>query len=158
MDRQELLAILANLQAPDDEIDVRIWLIVGGDLGTPQSDQRGILLQADRHVRHFIPSATWNGRNLQAALEWCLTHNRDEIKRIAHDWGVPRFTASLDAAHMLIPKDRYLSEAREANGGEPASAKLCLRTARERPLDQDEQSKESQAQLLPCAICIAALS
>ena len=104
----ELFEQLRDLETPSDEIDIRIWLRVGERLGTSQSDGRGRLLRASRTDRHFVPSSTWNGRDLAMALDFCLTHNREEILRIAHDWGVPQFTKSLDAARLLVGPNMIL--------------------------------------------------
>lgn len=156
MHENDLIERLEHLQDPDDETDILVWLLFGTRLGVPQADRYNRLLTANRDHLHFIPSATWNGRNLAAALEWCRTNNRDEIHRVARDWGVPRFTSSLDAARMLIGDERHLSMMCEADGPHQAVAVVRPRTGV--PHDSmSEPSIQAIAGLLPCAICIAAI-
>ena len=161
MEAGQLIEALSALEAESSELDIRIWLLAGETLGTSQSDGRGRLLRADRNSIHFKPSATWNGRDLAAAFAWCLAHNRDEIIRIAHDWGVPRFTASVDAARMLISPDHYIKQLNESDGKGKNAVLLADK-------NQDQASSEDQpfiaklfpvglADTLPAAICIAAL-
>lgn len=154
-----VLERLRKLETGDDETDILIWLLVGERLGVPQSDGQGRLLRADRNERHFVPSATWNGRNLEAALEWCREHNREEIIRIAHDWGVPRFTSSLDAARMLVKPDMVIAEMREADAGTPAHARIQTRydSIHKEDGTQDFVRSEASAAMLPCAICRVAI-
>lgn len=154
-----VLQRLRTLETSNDETDVLIWLIVGERLGVPQSDGRGRLLHANRNDRHFLPSATWNGRDLRAALDWCYEHNREEIHRIAHDWGVPRFTASLDAARMLVRPDMVIAEMREADGGTPAHVRIQTRydSIHKEDGTQDFVRSEASAAMLSCAICRVAI-
>lgn len=154
-----ILECLRTSKAKDDETDILIWLLVGERLGMPQSDERGRLLHADRNTRHFVPSATWNGRDLEAALAWCREHNRDEILRIAHDWGVPRFTGSLDAARMLVAPDMFIAEMREAGADAPAYVRIQTRYDNNHK-DSGERAfirSEASAAMLPCAICRVAI-
>lgn len=157
---KEIIERLRDLEAPDDETDILIWLLVGERLGVPQSDREGRLLRADRTNRHFVPSAIWNGRDLKAALEWCRQHNRNEILRAAHDWGVPRFTGSLDAARMLVAPDMVISRMSEADAGTPAHARIQTRYD-SIPTDdrkQDLVRREAVAAMLACAICRVAIA
>ena len=144
---QEIIEQLRDAEVPSDELDILVWLTVGERLGVPQTDSNQRILIADRDRRHFVPSATWNGRDLQAALDWCREHNRDEIARVAHDWGVPRFTASLDAARMLLGSDRIITGMSEDDRS--AYAEVSNRV--------NGSESEAVARLLPCALCAAAL-
>jgi len=149
---------LKNLETSDDEIDILIWLKVGERLGVPQTDSSQRNLVADRTHRHFVPSATWNGRDLRAALEWCRDHNRNEIARVAHDWGVPRFTGSLDAARKLVRDDMVITRMREADSGTPAHARIQTRqSAVQRPDDAVFDRNEASGNTLPATICRTAL-
>lgn len=152
----DLIERLENLQGPDDETDILVWLKFGTRLGVPQTDRYNRLLTANRDHLHFLPSAIWSGRDMAAALEWCRANNRDEISRVARDWGVPRFTASLDAARMLVGDDRHLSMMREADGPHEAVAVISTRTTTDRG-NASPASIQASAGLLPCAICIAAI-
>lgn len=155
----EITQRLRRLEKPDDETDILIWLLVGERLGVSQSDGTGRLLHADRAHRHFVPSATWNGRDLAAALDWCRAHNRDEILRVAHDWGVPRFTGSLDAARMLVPEDMVIAEMREADAGSPAHVRIQTRyeSIHDSSRKPTFNRHEAGAEILPAAICRTAL-
>ena len=156
---KEIIERLRDLETPDDETDILIWLLFGERLGVSQSDGRGRLLRADRNERHFVPSATWNGRDLAAALAWCREHNRDEILRIAHDWGVPRFTGSLDAARMLVAPDMVIARMSEADGGTPAHVRIQTRydSIHKEDGTQDFVRREAGAAMLSCAICRVAI-
>lgn len=102
MTPETLANSIADLKAPSYEHDILVWLLVGERLGVPIADEEGYL--RNRRDFHFKPSEQWNGRTLEESLEWCRTHNKDEIQRCAYDWGVPHFTGNLQDATMLIPK------------------------------------------------------
>lgn len=81
-----------GLKKPDRLLDCLAWLIVGPEMGRPY-ETRGIL--------PVHPSEIVNGRWFGSALE----KYPEDIDGTASRWRVPRFTASRDAAAMMIPDD-----------------------------------------------------
>ncbi|MBB5709366.1 hypothetical protein [Sphingomonas xinjiangensis] len=92
-DKEMLLVLVERAQVavgPDRDLDCRIWLIVGPQLGGEWH------LRGDAPIR---PAEIIQGRWLGSALEkWPEPEN---VRQTAANYHVPKFTASLDAAMTL---------------------------------------------------------
>lgn len=88
-----LIEKLEKCTGPGRELDARIWLLVGDELGSEWS------LNGTEPIR---PRKISNGRHMESALD----KYPDDINGICLSWRVPLFSSSIDAALTLIPEGR----------------------------------------------------
>lgn len=98
----DILELAANVEAldgPDREVDALIWAFID-----PQEHDRRCSFSGMKYAGHVHTKA----------------EKTAHIKRLA-EYNAPAFTASLDAAMMLVPEGRQLSmETYDSNGIYPA--------------------------------------